>query len=720
MKLNKIKVLVSVVLVLSMIFLPARDIKWLAVSDLQNWFSSDGCEIEVGRTGATSDQIDGLRYPALYDMQDVQCQKSLWIGAGNYADPTNGITYTDGKVVNIGPRQVDDQGAIFSSVYKLIGKKEKPTVTVDGTPATQMVYLEPELDEVDPDLPCDRMIYNEVNTSMGITFTRKVMAFTNNYHQAYHLYEYEFTNTGIYSADGASVHSMTLNDVYFYWSTRYAVNREASTYELGILPQAATWGRNTMNHAFGKKGNWGPGMTEEINVQGTNKTIPADMRGFFAWQGSCTSAATSHAGDFGAPYAEGDKRLTSVQFPGVVLIHADTSPADDTDDPMQPVAWQAIASDLKPQTNNKDQYDAACMAGRYDYMRGAEPAGYLEKSHAEYVIEANEVPFDNMPDWPGNTGGLSAGMGVGPYTLAPGQSVKVVFAEAVGSIDMETRRSAGIDYADGTINTAEKDAIVCQGVDSLFQYFERANDNYTSGYDVAFPPEAPEIFSVVAGGDRITLSWARNSESSTGFAGYKIYRALNEYDSTYHLLLDVTNPNDYSIGGGMCQFDDRTAVRGFDYYYYIAAYDDGSVDAEGRVLSSSKFYTLTSTAAQLKRLPGTSLESIRVVPNPYHVRAKKMQFGTGGGQADRIMFYNIPPKCNIKIFTERGDLIWEKEHVNNSGDEAWVSITDFRQVVVSGVYIAVFTVTEDYIDEVSGEAYFLEGEQEIKKFIIVR
>lgn len=719
MKLNRIKVLVSVLLILSVAFLPARDIKWLAVSDLQNWFSSDGCEIEVGRTGATSDQIDGLRYPALYSKQDVQCQKSLWIGAANYNDPTNGMTYPY-KVVNIGPRQVDDRGAIFSSVYKLIGKKDKPNVTVDGSPATQLVFLESELDEVDPDLPCDRMIYNEVNTSMGITFTRKVMAFTHEDHQAYHLYEYEFTNTGVYSADGASVHSMTLNDVYFYWTARYAVNREATTYELGILPQAATWGRNTMNHFFGKKGNWGPGMTEEINIQGTNKTIPANMRGFFAWQGSTAKAATSHADDFGAPYAEGDKRLTSVQFPGVVLIHADKSATDKTDDPMQPVAWQAIASDLKPQTNNKDQYDAGAMEARYGYMDGSEPAAYLEKSHAEYVIDANEVPFDNMPDWPGNTGGISAAMGVGPYTLAPGQSVKVVYAEAVGSIDMETRRSAGLDYASGAINLTEKDQIVCQGVDHLFDSFAKAKNNYESDYAVAAPPEAPEVFSVVAGGDRITLTWARNSENSTGFAGYKIYRALNEYDSTYHLLLDVTNPDDYDMGGGMCKFDDRTAVRGFDYYYYIAAYDDGSVDDGGKVLSSSKFYTLTSKAAQLKRLPGTTLEGIRIVPNPYHVRAKKMQFGTAGGQADRIMFYNIPPKCNIKIYTERGDLIWEKEHTNNSGDEAWASITEFRQVVVSGVYIAVFTVTEDYVNEVTGETYFLEGEQEIKKFIIVR
>lgn len=718
MKISKIKVLVSALLVMSVAILPARDIKWLAIGDLQNWFSSEGCEIEIGRTGATSDQIDGLRYPALYDMQDVQCQKSLWIGAANYSDPISGLTY-EHKVVNVGPRQVETVNTIMEQEYKLIGKKERPTVLVDGTPATQLVYLEPSLDEVDPNLPCDRMIFNRVNTSMGISFTRKVMAFTNNYHQAYHLYEFVFTNNGVYNPSG-STHSMTLTDVYFYWSARYAISREASTYELGILPQAATWGRNTMNHSFGRKGSWGPGTTETINIQGTNKTYPTNFRGLFSWQGSCTSAATSHAADFGAPYAEGDQRLTSVQFPGVVVLHADTSPSDATDDVNQPVAWQSIASDLKPQTNNKDQFDSGTMTARYEYMEGSEPAGYLEKSHAEYVIEANEVPFDNMPDWPGNTGGLSAAFGFGPYDLAPGESIKIAYAEAVGSIGMETRRQAGLDYANGVINTAEKDAIVTQGIDSLFSYFQKAVDNYNGGFNVAFPPEAPELFTIVPGGDRITLSWARNPESSVGFAGYRIYRALNEYDSTYHLLLDVTDPNDYAVDATLCQFDDRTAVRGFDYYYYIEAYDDGAQNGDGKTLSSSKFYTLTSSPAQLKRLPGKDMNDIRIVPNPYNVRAKKLQFGTSGGQADRIMFYNTPPKCNIKIYTERGDLIWEKDHSNNSGDEAWASITEFRQVIVSGVYITVITATEDYVNEVTGETYFLDGDQVIKKFIVVR
>jgi len=59
------------------------------------------------------------------------------------------------------------------------------------------------------------------------------------------------------------------------------------------------------------------------------------------------------------------------------------------------------------------------------------------------------------------------------------------------------------------------------------------------------------------------------------------------------------------------------------------------------------------------------------------------------------MFYNIPPFCKISIFTERGDLIKEIIHDDGSGDDAWNSVTKSRQVVVSGVYVAYFEVTQD-------------------------
>jgi hypothetical protein len=67
----------------------------------------------------------------------------------------------------------------------------------------------------------------------------------------------------------------------------------------------------------------------------------------------------------------------------------------------------------------------------------------------------------------------------------------------------------------------------------------------------------------------------------------------------------------------------------------------------------------------------------------------------------------------IKIYTETGDLIKTINHVNGSGDERWDSKTSSGQIVVSGLYIAYFEVTEDG----SG---FKKGDNIFRKFIIIR
>ena len=81
-------------------------VKWMAIGDLQNWYSAAGCEIEIGRTGQISDQQDGLRWPAFYRIQENQAAKGLWLGAKNFYDPIVDKNYQY-KVVHAGPRHLD-------------------------------------------------------------------------------------------------------------------------------------------------------------------------------------------------------------------------------------------------------------------------------------------------------------------------------------------------------------------------------------------------------------------------------------------------------------------------------------------------------------------------------------------------------------------------------------------------------------------------------------
>jgi len=682
---------------LSMLY--AAEIRWLAVGDLHNWFSSVGCEIEVGRTGATQDQLDGLRYPAMYVDQDLQAAKGFWIGSTNYNDPLFGRTFNH-KVMIAGPRKVSEAADWMPKEFTLYGKSNHPLVMVDGILATELDFLDINV-EIDPSIPGDRMIHNVVQTGMGVQVERKIHAFTNPYHQNYFINEYVFTNNGICNADGSVTHSNTLTDFVAMWQFRTGFNREASTYSRGILPQNAVWGRNAVNDIMGMGGAATYDPNDKYNP------LPA----IFSFGGK-HSGATNDNG-IGGAWWSGDGHLTSVMFAGYLKLHADKSPTDPTNDPLQPSSSMYHASDIPVLNYENNPQNPDMMTGQYNLMRMGHPnpSQALDLGYDWANLDVSDAAIRDADQWnneaPGSAGGFSSSMTYGPWDLAPGQSVRVVWAEAAAGLSRKESYRIGAEFVSGAINEEEKDLLVYSGRDSLIQTFWNAYENYQSGMTLPEAPPAPSEFIVQSGGDRIVINWTKTAESYPGLAGYKLYRARNDRsDSTYHLIADIPVTDLDVNEAGYNYFEDSSPQRGFDYYYYLIAYDNGSNDAQGRILYSSKFYTLTSEPAYLRRMPGTSLDQIRIVPNPYHIRAQDLQYGRDAASANRITFFNLPPKCTIKIFTERGDLVKTIEHTDNSGDESWNSLTDARQTIVSGLYIAYFETPE--------------GESIYKKFIVIR
>ena len=205
----------------------------------------------------------------------------------------------------------------------------------------------------------------------------------------------------------------------------------------------------------------------------------------------------------------------------------------------------------------------------------------------------------------------------------------------------------------------------------------------------------------------LRLAWSDNATTSPNFDGYEIYRSTGNVLSPETIYEKIFEGDAANV---VHAFDDVTARRGFNYYYYIQSKDNGSTNTiqPGVPLKSSMFWTVTIKAANLLRPAATSLDSIRVVPNPYNIRSRTLQFADPitGFDRDRIAFFGLPGKCTIRIFTERGDLIWEKEHTNGSGDEYWNSQTKYGQVVVSGVYLAHFQTPE--------------GQSIVRKLIVIR
>ena len=669
------------------------DSKWIAIGMLHNWFSSTGCEIEIGRRGLISDQQDGMQWPALYRLTDMQAAKAFWIGTKKFNDPIMGREYSF-KVVHNGPRGVDEHNEFIPQSFKLVGKFEHPLVLVNQIPAAHTVY-EDKVDEIDETLLTDRMLYNKINTSLGITITRRIYVNSQQFHDNYFIFDYTFKNTGIYNKNGDIINPhRTLEDVIFFYQYRWAVSKYIGDSGYRYAPQAATWGKSTVNRVLHP--NYGD-----------------SIRASYAYLGQFSE----YDGDnIGGPNINGDGFLGAAQFPGVVTIHVDTAPDDTTDDTSQPAHAPYFFSGADiTQVSFNDQFNENNMTKEYQTMS----SGFPLVTHEEMVGDGNA---DELSIAGG--GGVSQGIGYGPFTIPPNDSIHIVMAECANGIDWEKCKTIGNKWMneiepyilpDGS-ETSDKNQYknkwVFTGLDSLMITFQRAQNVWDNGMVIDPPPPPPDEFIITSGGDRITLTWSNSAESYEHFAGYKIYRSKDTPDTSFTLIFECGQGTDNPL---VNTFEDRNAIRGFDYYYYITSFDDGTVSnirPGGRVLESSLFWTRTIEPANLTRQPGTSLDKIRIVPNPFNIASRSYQFGNQSSR-DQIMFYGLPPKCSIKIFTERGDLIKTINHNDSSGDEPWNSITSAGQVIVSGIYIVFIEVTEDTDN-------FNKGDGIAKKLIVVR
>lgn len=653
---------------------------WMSAGSLHNWYSEIGCEIEEG---FVLRQQYGMQWPAIYRYQDMQAARGFWIGARNFTDE-NGTNFPY-KVVTVGPRN-----PAFFAAYpvkmELISKLEPTLVSVDGVLSEQKSV---EIDRIDPDLIADRMIHNIVNTQLGVTMDRKIFQFSQPQNDNYIVYEYTFTNTGNTDADeDIELPNNNIQDMYVFWTFRNSIN-QSTRYVIG---NETGWGKNTMNDARGD----GP-----VNSAGD----PPDeqFRAMFSWHGYFPQKAVAYD-NIGGPlwalnssallYNSPDDtigRLGGSQFLGTVTLHADRSATDKVDDPNQPSTTSWADSDMPWFQARANAFNVERMTEEYLVMS----AGHQSPRHANLVEPSGN--FANQTAAPHvyapASGGASYNAGYGPYNLAPGESITIVVAEAAAGMSRAEQIRVGRLYKSGQITALQKNTeVIEQGRDSLFKTFRNAITAFQNDWNIPATPRPPATFDVNSGGDRITLSWALDASDPNPPSGFKIYRALGDFDKDYEMIAELP--------AGTTSYDDLTLVRGFNYFYYMTC-----VGPDG--LESSRYATQTYDPANLKRPAGRSLSDIRIVPNPYIINPDTRLGFPGSLDYDKIAFYNIPGRCTIKIYTELGELIKTIEHTDGSGDEFWYSVTSSNQIVVSGIYIAVITDDDT-------------GEKHIAKFAVIR
>ena len=683
--------------------------RYVRVGSLQSHFSAYGSE-----RAWNNSYYEGLRWPADYPFQDNAVIKRFWIGIEDFTDEQN--EYWEKYGLYFAADYVGQ--SLFPVELKQTAKFEPTQILVDGNNLSGR-YLS-DIDEYNPDQIPDRIITNIVNTRIGLTMKREIWVFSQEYHDNYFIKIFTFTNTGNTNYDDNIELNTPLKGIRIGWGTRYSVSRDGAT----NIGGTQSYGR----HMWVTKR--GEDYADHINDAITEANPIVDwIRCGFGWAGQ---SSTNTFDNVGGPDVNGNGRLAAPQHAGIAFLHVDKSATDSSDNPNQPAVLGWHAGDTYPSLG--DMQNVAPMIQLYSMLSGNPHKG-LGGTDRMYETNVTSITEKIDPHTIHNDeGGTNIWANYGPYDLQPGESIVIIEAEAVSGLDRQLCETIGarwkqayddqsdngpFELPDGTTTSNEdvyKNTWVLTGKDSLLQTFGRAKRNFDSGFNIPQPPLPPPIFEVNSGGDRISLSWAASpSESESNFGGYKIYRAIGKPDTVFTEI--------HSTTAGNYSFDDVTAIRGFSYYYYITAVTDGSLNTSGETnptgsLQSSRFYTKTSEPAFLQRQAGKSLEDIRVVPNPYNIRlSRDLQYT---GQPDKIMFLDIPGFCKIRIYTERGDLVDEIDHNNGSGDQPWNSLSSSRQVIVSGIYLAHFTVTEDYTDLESGEIKYKKGDTAIRKFIVIR
>ncbi|MCX6138966.1 MAG: hypothetical protein NTV54_15920, partial [Ignavibacteriales bacterium] len=394
------------------------DVKWLTVGSLSSFFNNYGCEREEDRPGAN--QQDGMQWPALYTKQDMEAARGLWIGT--MTDPYGQF---NPKVVHFGPRPVSTEALEFFPIkFEMVSRIDPPMAFVNGNQTYRQFV---DNDRVDATLKADRMIDVVVNTSIGITMERKIYAFSQQFHDNYFIYDYTFTNTGKVDKNNTipAGWPKTLADVYFYFQYRTAVCYDIRGGDYGDPP---AWGKNAMLDVRGDTSTLTP--ASPYYAPWVNKDN--DLRVQYTWLGKVNTTYDNLGGPIWKPTrttadAKGDTigRLGAAQFQGILTIHADKSPTDTTDDKGQPRTTSFESSDDNLNFKNI-QSNPAQMSSEYDWMK----KGHVFPRHAE------KVGFGQDPSL-GTTGGFSNANGYGPYTLAAGQSIHLVFAEAAAGISRE-------------------------------------------------------------------------------------------------------------------------------------------------------------------------------------------------------------------------------------------------------------------------------------------
>jgi hypothetical protein len=296
----------------------------------------------------------------------------------------------------------------------------------------------------------------------------------------------------------------------------------------------------------------------------------------------------------------------------------------------------------------------------------------------------------------------------------------IVYAVGANGISTDLAAAKGLEWRDwyrglpgATFDNTAKNDLLATGKDSLFQTLDRALYAWNNNLNIDDPLPAPGL-TVTSGPNVIYLEWEDMSAVNDPDKGtpdldhYNVYRKKGEFlVDTYseinaageHLKWELIAAN---IPKTESKYTDANVIRGEAYHYAVTA-----VDQQG--LESSR-YANRSELPAFAFAPGEPTAArVRIVPNPYILKAGDFNFT---GDDNKLLFANLPPYCTLRIYTATGDLIQTIDHQTGSADASWDQVTEYNQLVASGVYI----LKIDNARDLNGKS--MPGA--VEKFVIIR
>ncbi len=572
-----------------------------------------------------------------------------------------------------------------------------------------------------PLLP-EEINYVEFATSTGITVKQRSMAWSYPGYNDFIIYDYVFVNTGDIAIEPIREirnHQQTLNEVWFVFHSGIQVSTKGVInfhYNDDFLSSSAPAG------SFG----WHPGSgyTDYYNIE---DRISGDGKGLLYYSRDYNGGREPVLWDQYGTKEDWQSLLTQVpgalpelQDPsafGFVYLYR-TPPQGGSGDwfDADPTFFNIYSDELEKFQNKTVDFEgfglnAFSQSQLYDFAR--------------HNHEPSQSSNGKLYCW--YTGSF------GPYTLAPGDSVRLIIAEVAGILDLhEVLKGDPNHYLKSFTEDYQNDSVAVdirrnvEAVRNAVKWGVGANVNgiYLAA-DVPDSPPAPlcSATNASAGSDTaiIAVRWDKYAEEvqftdgggnifydgASDLSGYRIYRGSDKR-GIWDIIVDIprTDFAQYWIPETEnYEYFDRTVQFGFEYSYYVQAYftpadpwvsaNLTSVPNVGELASGDHNRTpLTNAKPGPVDISGGF--DVFVAPNPHILDDPTRSFGpsSDGEIGYKIEFRNLPERAKINIYSISGNLISVLEHGpdqvgNLSGSKEWYQRSDSGLLVAPGLYIYV-------------------------------